>query len=265
MPDAQEIETQVGHPETLWTALKDRIQSDVIEQFADIREDWLELMWALDAYRKEGVPPAGMGKLESPPATRLNAIYRGKGNWFSDIIGLLLGNQTSQLLGPRSTVQGFSQVHQVDVAWPVSDTVPLICVETKVTGAPAYGPHGPRGASQDWSNRRRELKFSATDLKLHRRGRETRIEHWDEWRGSQPPKVHFLWAARLGPSDRIEKLIDEVGQLVNSYLDGAGIIAWRETADGASYEVVEVPPTARIHDLDDVLYRIASEVRRRAD
>ena len=265
MPDARAIESQVGHPETKWNALKDRIQADAIEQFVDVRGDWLDLMWTLDTYRREGVPPDGMGRQETPPGTRLNAIYRGKGNWFSDIITLLLGNQTAQLLGPRSKVLGFSQVHQVDIAWPVSETVPLICVETKVTGAPAYGSHGPRGARQDWSNRRRELKFSATDLKLHRRGKETQIEHWDEWRNSQPPNVYFLWASRLGPSDSIEMLIDEVGRLVNSYLDGAGVIAWREKADGASYEEADVPPTARVHDLDDVLYRIASEIRRKAD
>ena len=75
--------------------------------------------------------------------------------------------------------------------------------------------------------------------------------------------MYLLWAARLAPSDSIEKLVDDARSLVDSYLDGAGVLGWREAPDGASYEVVHVPPTARVHELDDVLYRIATEIRRK--
>ena len=34
----------------------------------------------------------------------------------------------------------------------------------------------------DLSNRRKELKFAATDLKLYRRQQETSIDHWGVWR-----------------------------------------------------------------------------------
>ncbi|MCY3921665.1 MAG: hypothetical protein OXG27_04640 [Chloroflexi bacterium] len=113
----------------------------------------------------------------------------------------------------------------------------------------------------DWTNRRKELKFSATDLKLYRRGMDTQIEHWDVWRDKQPPKMYFLWAARLRPSDDIRKMIEEVQQLVNTYLDGAGVFGWRESAHESSYEIVPVPVAARVSVLDDVLYRIATEIR----
>ena len=141
---------------------------------------------------------------------------------------------------------------------------PLICAETKVTGGPAYGSHDARGAMNDWTNRRKELKFAATDLKLYRRGMETRIEHWDVWRGDQPPAVFFLWAARLGPSDNARKMVEEVRALVDTYLDGAGVFGWQESADGSSYEMVELPPSDRVNTLDDVLYRIATRIRRMA-
>ena len=257
----REIEEQVGHPGDKWDALKDRIQSEAISRFSDIQQDWLDLMWTLDTYRREGVPPTRMGRPENPPAARISAISRGKGNWFAAIVALLLENQTTQRIGPRTRVQGFSQIHQIDAAWPDRDIDPLICAETKVTGGPPYGSHGARGAMSDWSNRRRELKFVATDLKLNRRGMETRIEHWDVWRSRQPPKMYFLWAARLRPSDSITKMVSEVRSLVDTYLDSAGVFGWQEAADGSAYEMVPLPLTARVSNLDDVLYRIATEVR----
>ena len=260
---AREIEELVGHPGNKWDALADRIQSDAIKRFSDIQQGWLDLIWTLDTYRKEGVPPAGMPGPTDPNA-RLNAISRRKGNWFATLVALLLENQTTQRIAPQNRVRGFSQIHQIDVAWPVRDIDPLICAETKVTGGPPYGSYDARGAMSDWTNRRKELKFSATDLKLYRRGMDTRIEHWDVWRANQPPKMYFLWAARLGPSDNINKMIEKVQTLVNTYLDGAGVFGWREASSGASYEIVPVPVTARVSGLDDVLYRIATEIRRLA-
>src|SRR5204863_248697 len=99
-----------------------------------------------------------------------------------------------------------------------------------------------------------------------RRQQETSIEHWGAWREKQPPKTYFLWAARLrgngkGHNDDIERLIVEAQALVNTYLEGAGIFAWRERTDGKGYEAAGIPAAARVTDLDDVLYRIASEIR----
>ena len=128
-------------------------------------------------------------------------------------------------------------------------------------------PTPSRGAMSDFSNRRKELKFAATDLKLFRRQQETSIEHWGVWRESAPPKTYFLWAARLrtdgrAKPDDINKLLSEAQALVNTYLEGAGLVAWCARKDEAGYEGVPVPPSAQVSDLDDVLHRIASEIRR---
>jgi len=127
----------------------------------------------------------------------------------------------------------------------------------------------------DFSNRRKELKFAATDLKLYRRQQATRIEHWGVWRRNALPLTFFLWAARLREpaepgvtdrsrwvEDRIEALVREATALVDTYLDGAGIYAWKLNRDHTSYEPVPLPPRARASSLDDVLYRIASEINR---
>jgi hypothetical protein len=263
-PRAADIESRVGHPGEMLDALKERIQTEAVKQFVLVQDEWLAVMWALDAYRIAGVPPRNMGSAGNVPQRRLDAVYRSKGNWFAEILALLLQNRTSLTIAPRQNVQGFSQTHQVDVAWPAREEDALICAETKVTGAPAYGPTPARGAMSDWTNRRKELKFAATDLKLYRRDLETKIDHWSVWRASAPPKTYFLWAARLRPNDRLPRMVEEAQALVNTYLDGAGIFAWQETSDGTAYEGVPLPHSAQVTALDDVLHRIAAEINQLA-
>ena len=237
-----------------------------VTEFREVEPDWLALMWCLDQYRVAGVPPREMGNPKLAAGKRLAAVYRNKGHWFATLVSLLLQNRTGVTIRPRNRVQGMSQFHQVDVAWPAREQDALVCAETKVTGAPAYGTTPARGAFADFSNRRKELKFAATDLKLYRRDQETRIEHWGDWREQAPPKTFFLWAARLhtgvGKKDDIATMAREAQALVNSYLDGVGIAAWRIDAAGSAYDPVPIPQEASITALDDVLYRIASFIRR---
>jgi hypothetical protein len=256
--DESELRRQVGHPGEKWDALKQRVQDERVRSFSEVEHEWLDLMWTLDRYRSGGVPPLGMGDPTRAPGKRLAAVYRGKGNWFATLLSLLLGNQTTHLLAPRVRVQGFSQTHQIDVAWPDRDVDPLVCLETKVTGAPASPTDPARGAMADWTNRRKELKFAATDLKLFRRQHLTAIKHWDVWRASVFPKTFFLWAARLRPRDDLNRMVQEAQVLVKTYLEGAGIIAWVERDNG--YEMVPIPATDRVSSVDDVLYRIATEI-----
>jgi hypothetical protein len=259
-PRAAELEEHVGHPVKLWEALKERVQAEAVHSFSDVQREWLALMWSLDTFRSARVAPEGM------KVSDIDALNREKGNWFAELLALLLQNRTSQHVGSRTKVQGFSQLHQIDVAWPARKLDPLICAETKVTGGPPYGNTPPRGAIADYSNRRKELKFAATDLKLYRRQQETAIEHWDVWRTKAPPRVYFLWGARLRlagesskPPDTIDKVAAEARALIDTYMDGAGIFAWRRGDSG--YEAVPLPSSARMNDLDDVLYRIASEIK----
>lgn len=265
-PTAADLEIEYGHPGDAWRDLQARVQDEDLTEFRQVERAWLDLVWSLDAYRVAGVAPRDMGNASLEESRRLAAIYRNKGNWFATLIALLLQSQTDQVIRPRTRVQGMSQVHQIDVAWPARDVDVLVCAETKVTGAPAYGSTPARSALSDFSNRRKELKFAATDLKLYRRDQQTRIEHWGVWRERTPPKTYFLWAARLRVTgargdDNIARLGTEAQALVNSYLDGAGIAAWRAKADGSGYEGVPLPAIAAVSVLDDVVYRIASEIR----
>jgi hypothetical protein len=260
---SRELESRVGHPETLRDSLFAWVQEGAIKRFSDVQDRWIQLMWSLDAFRIASLTPTGMGRGGS---TGFEGVYRSKGNWFALLLALLIDNQTGQLVGSRTRVQGFSQLHQIDLAWPAREVDPLVCAETKVTGAPAFGGTPARGAMRDWSNRRKELKFAATDLKLARRKQETAIQHWDVWRQDAPPKCFFLWAARLDPGkgDSVDRMADGAQSVVNTYLDGAGVFAWKENDAGTGYESVSVPARSRISDLDDVLYRVASEIQKAA-
>lgn len=260
---SQELESKVGHPEVLRDDLVARVQNRAIKRFSDVQDEWMELMWSLDAFRVAGISPSGMGK---GGASGFEGVYRGKGNWFALLLSLLIENQTGQLVGSRTEIQGFSQMHQIDLAWPSRKLDPLVCAESKVTGAPAFRGTPARGAMSDWSNRRKELKFAATDLKLARRQQETSIEHWDVWRQDAPPKCFFLWAARLDPgkNDSVDRMAIGAQSVVNTYLDGAGVFAWKENSRGTGYEAEPLAARSRISDLDDVLYRIASEINRAA-
>jgi hypothetical protein len=266
---ARRLEAAVGHPGEMWKILGDRVERDHLKTFASVQDDWIKLMWTLDAYKIRGFPPIGMGDATDGYKARLDGIYRSKGNWFATLLSQLLGNRTGQIVAARPQVQGFSQLHQIDVAWPDRKVDPLVCVETKVTGGPAVGETPARGAMSDFSNRRKELKFAATDLKLWHRQQETTIRHWGEWRADAKPRTYFLWAARLRSKKKngrggegLDRLIKETEALVRTYLDGAGIFAWQTNEAESAYEVVGVPAAAAVSALDDVLYRIETVIRK---
>jgi hypothetical protein len=183
-------------------------------------------------------------------------------------MALILGNKTTSQLASRSNVQGFSQTHQIDIAWPARDVTPLvdpyICAEAKLTGAPPFEGNEGRGAMDDWSNRRKELKFQATDLKLYRHMAErSKIEHWDLWRRSALPAVYSLWAARLNPEDDVRKMIREARTLTETYCDGVGIYAFQERSKATGYEPAPLSRgvAERVTSLDSVLELIAAKIR----
>lgn len=74
--------------------LRDRVQEQNVKSFADVADEFLSVLWCLDQYRVEGVPPRAMGKPDQTPEQRLSGAYRMKGGWFAELVSLLLENQT---------------------------------------------------------------------------------------------------------------------------------------------------------------------------
>lgn len=266
--DQLRVETLVGNPSEKIQTLRDRIQNENVKAFRDVETDFLDLLWTIDTYRVLQVTPrAPAGTRHSRRAESGEGIYRGKGNFFSEVITLILSNKTSSPLAPRGNVQGFSQMHQIDIAWPAragkSLQDPLICCEVKLTGAPGYGTTPDRKGRADWSNRRKELKFQATDLKLYRQQESTRIQHWDQWRKKAPPLVYTLWAARLSTTNEFGKMIEDAQALTATYLDGVGIYGFITNSDSTGYVAASISRgvSERVTSLDNVLDLISAEIQ----
>lgn len=62
-------------------------------------------------------------------------------------------------------------------------------------------------------------------------------------------------------ADNIRRLVAEAQALTSTYLEGVGILAWRESQAGDRYEMVPLPPRELGTGIDDVLYRIESEIK----
>jgi hypothetical protein len=261
---AREVEVAWGHPDRIWAKLIDEVQAKAVRDFTAIADQWLSFIWCLDQYRIADAPPIGMGDQTRPFNQRIEGVYRGKGNQFATLLSLLLENRTNERIRSRSRIKGFSQTHQIDLAWPVGPVVPVVCAESKLSGGPAYGNFKARGAMDDWTNRRKELKFSATDLKLSRRTQTERIGHWDVWRRSALPKTYFLWGARLSPRDNPLRMVKEIEAIVATYLDGAGIVAWQEKPGEDGYEPVSLPDVPTVETVDATLWRIETEIKEAA-
>lgn len=266
--DQKRIEALVGNPAEKLQALRDRIQNEIVKTFRDVETDFLDLLWTIDTYRVEQVTPrAPAGTKIKKGAEGGEGIYRSKGNFFSEVVTLILSNKTSSPLAPRGKVQGFSQLHQIDIAWPARAGKalqdPLICCEAKITGAPGFGTTPDRKGRADWSNRRKELKFQATDLKLYRQQENTKIHHWDQWRKKAPPLVYTLWAARLSTPDEFSKMIDDAQALTATYLDGVGIYGFMKNAAADGYVAASISRgvSERVTSLDNVLDLIAAEIQ----
>jgi hypothetical protein len=257
---AHDVEAQWGHPGLLWDDLIGAVQNEAIREFGDVSDRWLQFIWCLDQYRIADAPPTGMGDPTKPFNQRIDGIYRSKGNQFSTLLSLLLQNRTGEIIRSRSKIKGFSQNHQIDLAWPDRRVAPVVCAESKLTGGPAYRGYRGRGAMDDWTNRRKELKFSATDLKLSRRSQTQQIGHWDVWRQSALPKTFLLWGATLSERDNPKRMVREIATIVATYLDGAGIVAWREKPQEDGYELASLPDMPSVETIDVALWRIESEI-----
>lgn len=48
---------------------------------------------------------------------------------------------------------------------------------------------------------------------------------------------------------------------MSSYLEGAGIVAWRPRQGAGGYEPVAIPQARRVTRLDDLSHRVAAEIR----
>lgn len=267
--DQQRVEALVGNPGERLLDLKAHIQDRNVTRFQEIEAEFLALLWSIDTYRIEQViprAPAG-ARVAGYSADQLaGGIYRKKGNFFSEVVTAVLSNKTDSPLAPRTRVKGFSQEHQIDIAWPAPDkgvaTDPIVCCEAKLTGAPAFADTPARSVKSDWTNRRKELKFQATDLKLYRERNSPTIRNWDQWRQKAAPKVYAIWAGRLEALTELNYMVKQASELTATYLDRVGVYGFitNEAGDGYIPATDATKVAERVTSLDAVLDLITAEI-----
>ena len=71
-PQQAALEEQVGNPWERWRALINRVTGGAVQQFAAVEQEWLDLMWCLDAYRAAGVSPRRVGRRRDPSPEAAN-------------------------------------------------------------------------------------------------------------------------------------------------------------------------------------------------
>jgi hypothetical protein len=200
-------------------------------------------------------------------------LQNGKGDFFNDLLALILEGCAEVDLFSRGGVPGFTMpTHNLDITHP-SDGVAKFVVEAKMLGTPKHAGSPSeeaigRGGSADIKKRVTELAFKTIDLKAeHGRieavagGRPTvnpggNLTTW--LRAASPSSYLFIGARVISPTDRAAVIAyaDRAAQVV----DGVGIFLYAPSnaARPTIYEVITQIPTHL--QIERTLYRACEDL-----
>jgi hypothetical protein len=223
-------------------------------RWAQVEEPFLEAMWAFDAGFSQGQATQGDNQ-------------NGKGDFFNDLIALLLENCSGKTLHGRGAVPGMIfPTHNLDTSYPAIGTVEIL-VETKVTGAPK-SPRNPRQknlrgrpGSADLDKRVKEAGLKTIDLKAewarHAGQGGGPTSDLLTWLRSSKPHCYLFLAVRIVDESDLQRTI-RFGDAANQMMDGVGLVAYEPTAGADGYRLCRVPTHL---ELDRVLSRVCTALR----
>ena len=225
-----------------------------------IEDDFLRAMEAFDENVASGQADQG-------------DIQNGKGDFFNDLLALLLENCAGVTLDSRGGVPGFIfPTHNLDVTYPSVGTVEFL-LEAKAVGIPKHprntkqkNPLG-RPGSADVPKRVKEAAFKTIDLKaefgriqaMHGKGSTGGPGgNLTSWLRSNKPNSYLFISARV-VEDRDLQTLMKLGRAAAQVMDGVGIYAFTPVAPNrpTSYKAV---PVDRDVDLAAVLYRACQDL-----
>lgn len=227
----------VGAEPSRWTQVEDR---------------FLAAMWGFDQAFAAGLADQGDNQ-------------NGKGDYFTDLIALILEHCSGKELHGRGAVRGLIfPKHSLDTSYPKEGTVEVL-IETKVAGAPKTGRNPSqknllgRPGSSDLDKRVKEAGLKTIDLKA-------------EWarnagQGGGPTSDLLTWLRRSKPLSFLFLAIRVVDRrdfertlffanAANQMMDAVGLVAYEPA--GKRYRALEVPPHL---ELDRVLSRVCTALR----
>lgn len=191
----------------------------------------------------------------------------GKGDFFTDLIALLLENCSGKEIEGRGAVPGLIfPKHNLDTTYPKTGTVEIL-VETKAAGAPKTlrnplqkNPKGRPGSS-DLDKRVKEAGLKTIDLKAEWArnagqggGPTSDLLTW--LRQSKPLSFLFL-AIRVVDKKDFDRTVF-FANAANQMMDGVGLVAYEANPLGNGYQARQIPPHL---ELDRTLSRVCTALR----
>ncbi len=234
-------------------------EAGIPKTWNEIEEPFVRAMEAFDANVASGL--ADIGDLQN-----------GKGDFFNDLLSLLLENCAGVDLYSRGGVPGFIFAnHNLDVTYPNTGVVKFT-LEAKAVGTPRH-PLSPkqkpigRPGSADLAKRVKEVAFKTIDLKAEHgrlmamQGKSPEVQpggNMTTWLRSVPPSAYLFITARIvSPSDlaAVVAFAHTAGQVE----DGVGVFAFGPPTPNkpTKYRVMPVPVELSI---DRVLYRACQDL-----
>ena len=241
----------------LKSAYHDAVQLNP-KTWGEVEQLFLRGMERFDANVAAGI--ADMGDLQN-----------GKGDFFNDLLALLLENCAGVQLYSRGKVPGLMiPRHNLDVTFPARGSIEFI-LEAKAVGTPRH-PGSPkqkpigRAGSADLDKRIKEVGFKAIDLKaeyariMAATGKAPSSISGDltAWLRSVKPKSYLFFAARVVSDKDLAQVIRKA-QHAELVSDGVGVYAFRakSEAEPTDYSPATVPSNI---ELGRVLFRACQEL-----
>lgn len=227
--------------------------------WAQVESAFLRAMEEFDSNVASGL--ADMGDLQN-----------GKGDFFNDLLALILENAAEVSLSSRGGVPGLIiPKHNLDVTYPNNGPIEFV-LEAKAVGAPKH-PGSPkskalgRAGAADLDKRVKEIAFKAIDLKAEysRRAAERGLKSapmsgdLSTWLRSVKPRSFVFLSARVVSDSDLERVI-LFANLAAQVSDACGVFCFRPVADSTPTKYVAAPVPPQV-ELSRVLFRAAEELR----
>lgn len=223
-----------------------------------IAPDFLKAMEAFDSNVANG--SATMGDLQN-----------GKGDFFNDLLALIMENYAGVDLFSRGGVPGLIfPKHKLDVTYPNTGLAQLL-VEAKMVGTPKH-PGSPkqkssgRDGAADLDKRVKEVGFKAIDLKAEyarRMASEGVVEtvpsgDLTTWLRSMKPRTYLFIGARVTGKSDLER-VEQFARSASQVVDSVGVYCYTpiNEATPTIYKEASVGPDIAI---DRVLYRTSQDL-----
>jgi hypothetical protein len=191
----------------------------------------------------------------------------GKGDFFTDLIALLLESCSGKELHGRGAVPGLIfPNHNLDTSYPPEGTVEIL-IETKAAGAPKTGRNPRqknakgRPGSSDLDKRIKEAGLKTIDLKAewarHAGQGGGPTNDLLTWLHQSKPQCYLFLAIRVVDNKDFERTLF-FANAANQMMDAVGLVAYMPNASGDGYQVMKVPTHL---ELDRMLSRVCTALR----